>query len=72
MSNSDLSHVVVVVVEAEVPGDAGAGGHSPELVDDVPGNEVDVIVVKTEVGVAHAITSQLVQLGLFHPLATLQ
>ena len=54
-----------------MPGDGGAGCNSPELVYDVAGNEVNVVVTETEVRVADPVSPQLVQLGLLHPLPTL-
>ena len=54
-----------------MPGNAPAGSYCPELVYGVAGDEVDVVVAEAYLGVAYAVPSQLVQLGLFHPLATL-
>ena len=47
---------------------AADGGDGAELVDDVPRQEVDVVVRQPDAGVAHAVTSQLVQLGVLHPV----
>ena len=54
-----------------MPGDAGAGGDGAKLVDDVPRDEVDVVVAETQLGVADALATQLVQLGFLHPLPAL-
>ena len=55
-----------------MPGNAGRGSHSPELVDDIARNEVDVIVMETKVSVADAISAELVEFGLLHPLPALE
>lgn len=60
-----------VLLEADVPGQAADGGHGLELVDDVPGDEVDVVVAELRPDVADALSPQLVELGIIHPLDTL-
>lgn len=54
-----------------MPRDASNSRYSPELVDDVARQEVDVIVVERKVGVPDALSSQLVQLSFFNPNVTL-
>lgn len=61
----------VVLLETDVPGQAADGRHRLELVDDVPRDEVDVIVAELQADVADAFSPQLVQLGVVHPLDTL-
>ena len=55
-----------------MPGNTGTGCHCPELVDYVPGNEIDVVVMETEVGISDSISSELVQFGFLDPLSTLR
>ena len=43
----------------------------PELVDDVPRQEVDVVVAQWHLGVMDALASKLVQLALVQPLQAL-
>lgn len=62
----------VVLLEADVPGQAADCGHSLKLVDDVPRDEVDVVVAELDADVADAFPPQLVELGIVHPLDTLQ
>lgn len=61
----------VVLFEADVPGQAADSRHRLKLVDDVPRDEVDVIVAELQADVANAFSPQLVQLGVVHPLDTL-
>lgn len=42
-----------------------------ELVYDVTGDEVDVIIAKLHANVADAFSTQLVEFGIVHPLHTL-
>lgn len=46
---------------------AGGGRYRPELVDDVPGEEVDVVVAERDVRVANPLAEELVELGLVQP-----
>lgn len=62
----------MVLFEADVPGQAADRGHRLELVDDVPRDEVDVVVTQLDTDVADAFPPQLVELGIVHPLDTLQ
>lgn len=62
---------VLVLFEADVPGQATHGGNRFELVDDVPRDEVDVVVAELHPDVPDALSPQLVQLGVVHPLNTL-
>lgn len=62
----------VVLFEADVPGQAADSGHRLELVDDVPRDEVDVVVAELDAGVSDALPPQLVELGVVHPLDTLR
>lgn len=55
-----------------MPCDGGDGGGGLELVDDVAGDEVDVVVAEGYTGEAHALPPQLVQLGVLHPRHALQ
>lgn len=54
-----------------MPRQAADGGHGLELMDDVPGDEVDVVVAELRPDVADALSSQLVEFGVIHPLDTL-
>lgn len=55
-----------------MPGQTADSGHGLELVDHVAGDEVDVVVAQADAGVADALATQLVQLGVIHPLHTLR
>ena len=55
-----------------MPSNAGTGGDGTELVDDLSGDEVYVVVMETELGVAYAVTSELIEFSLFNPLTTLK
>lgn len=66
-----LALLAVVLLEPDVPGDGGDGGHRPELVDDVAGQEVDVIVVEVDARIADPVPTQLIQLRVLDPLHTL-
>ena len=55
-----------------MPGNAGTGGDGTELVDDLSGDEVYVVVMETELRVAYAVTSELIEFSLFDPLTTLK
>lgn len=61
----------VVLLEADVPGQAADGRHRLELVDDVPRDEVNVVVTELDADVANAFPPQLVELGVVHPLDAL-
>lgn len=61
----------MVLFEADVPGQAADGGHGLELVDDVPRDEVNVVVAELDADVADAFPPQLVELGIVHPLDAL-
>lgn len=61
----------VVLFEADVPGEAADGRHRLELVDDVPWDEVNVVVTELDADIANAFSPQLVELGIIHPLDTL-
>lgn len=61
----------VVLLEADVPGQAADRRHRLELVDDVPWDEVDVVVTELDMHIANAFPPQLVELGVVHPLDTL-
>lgn len=66
-----LTLLLVILLESNVPSDRGNSGHCSELVDDVTRQEVDVVVVEMDADVADAVTTQLIQLGVLHPLDTL-
>ena len=55
-----------------MPSNAGTGGDGAELVDDLSGDEVYVVVMETELRVAYAVTSELIEFSLFNPLTTLK
>ena len=55
-----------------MPSNAGTGGDGAELVDDLSGDEVYVVVMETELRVTYAITSELIEFSLFNPLTTLK
>ena len=40
--------------------------------DNVPRDEIDVVVLETKLGIANAISTELVKFGLFNPTARLQ
>lgn len=61
----------LVPFETDVPGQAADRRHRLELVDDIPWDEVNVVVTELDTDVADAFPSQLVQLGVVHPLDTL-
>lgn len=54
-----------------MPGQAADCGHRLKLVDDVPRDEVDVVVTELDTDVADALPPQLVELGIVYPLDTL-
>ncbi len=54
-----------------MPGNAGTSRDGAKLMDNVPGNEIYVIVVESEFGVADTFTTELVEFGFLHPLTTL-
>lgn len=62
----------MVLFQADVPGQAADCGHRLELVDDVPRDEVNVVVTELRTDVANPFPPQLIQLGIIHPLNTLQ
>lgn len=62
----------MVLLEADVPGQAADCRHRLELVDDVPRDEVNVVVTELDAHVANAFPPQLVELGVVHPLDALQ
>ena len=62
----------MVLLEPDVPGQAAHRRHRLELVDDVPGDEVNVVVTELDAGVADSLPPQLVELGVVHPLDTLR
>lgn len=62
----------MVLLEADVPGQAADCRHRLELVDDVPRDEVNVVVTELDAHVANALPPQLVELGVVHPLDALQ
>lgn len=55
-----------------MPCQAADRRHRLKLVDDVPGDEVDVIVAELDADVADPLPPQLVELGVVHPLNALQ
>lgn len=61
----------MVLFEADVPGQAADGRHGLELVDNVPRDEVNVIVAELDADIADAFPPQLVELGVVHPLDAL-
>lgn len=64
--------VLVVLLESDVPSQAANSRNRFELVDDAPGDEVDVVVVELDAGIADALSPQLVQLGVVDPLDALR
>lgn len=64
--------LLMVLSEADVPGQAADCRDSLELVNDVTGDEVNVVVTQLHADIADALPPQLVQLGIVHPLDTLQ
>lgn len=61
----------MVLLEADVPGQAADSRHCLELVDDIARYEVDVVVAQLYPTVADPFPAQLVQFGIVHPLDTL-
>jgi len=55
-----------------MPCDATDSRQSPELVNRITRNEVNVIVTQTDVGIANALATQLVQFGVINPSDALQ
>lgn len=66
-----LSFSLVVLPEADVPGQAADGRHRLELVDHVARYEVHVVVTQADAGVTDALPPQLVEFGVVHPLHAL-
>lgn len=64
--------VMVVLFEADVPGQAAHRRHSLKLVHHAARDVVDVVVIQLDASVSDALTPQLVQLGIIHPLDTLR
>lgn len=62
----------VVLFEADVPGQAADRRHRLKLVDDVPRDEVNVVVAELDADVTDALPPQLVELGVVYPLNTLR
>lgn len=62
----------VVLFEADVPGQAADRRHGLKLVDDIPRDEVDVVVAELDTDVADALPPQLVELGIVYPLDALR
>lgn len=54
-----------------MPRQAAHGRDGFELVYDVTGDEVDVVVAELQANVADAFPTQLVEFGIVHPLNTL-
>ena len=55
-----------------MPSDAGDSCHRLELMHDLAGDEVDVIVSQLDAGVADTLPVQLIQLGVLKPGHTLK
>lgn len=62
----------IILSQAEVPGYARHRRHRAELMDDVAGQEVDVVVAQLDAGIADAFAPQLVELGVLDPLHALR
>lgn len=62
----------MVLLQADVPGQAAHSRHGLKLVDHAARDVIDVIVVELDAGVSDALAPQLVQLGIIHPLYTLR
>lgn len=62
---------LMVQFQADVPRQAADGRHRLELVDHVTRDEIDVVVVEADAGVADALPTQLVEFGVVHPLNAL-
>lgn len=62
----------IVIFQSQVPSDARASADGAELMDNVAGNEIDVVVLETNLSVANAISTELVELGLLNPTARLK
>ena len=54
-----------------MPGYAAGCREGSELVDNVPGEEVDIIISQGDPGILHTIPVQLVQFRLFQPVEAL-
>lgn len=61
----------MVQFQAYVPRQAADGRHRLELVNHVTRDEIDVVVVEADAGVADALSPQLVEFGVVHPLHAL-
>lgn len=64
--------ILVILFEADVPGQAAHGRHRLKLVHHTAGDVVDVVVVQLDASVSDALPPQLVELGIIHPLDTLR
>lgn len=61
----------MVLFQADVPCQAADCGHRLKLMDDVPRDEINVVVAELDPDVADAFPPQLVEFGIIHPLHTL-
>ena len=55
-----------------MPSYTGAGTYCSKLVNDVTRDKVDIIISKSDGGVFHAFSSQLVKFCIIHPTYTLK
>lgn len=53
-------HLWIIFLVSEMPGNAGASCNCSELVYDVSRYEIDIVISKTNGGVFHTFSSQLV------------
>lgn len=62
----------IILIETNVPSDAGHGGNRTELMDDVAWKKVNIIIIEWYFGVANSFTMQLIEFSIFNPLNALR
>lgn len=62
----------MILFQAHVPGEAAHGRHALELVNYVARDKVDVVIVELDSSVADALSPQLIEFSIIHPLHTLE
>ena len=58
---------LVVLFQTQMPCNAGAGTDGAKLMDDIARDEIYVVVPETELGIANAVSAELVQFSLLDP-----
>ena len=57
----------MVLFQSQMPCNAGTGTDGAKLMDDIARDEINVVVPETELGVANAVSAELVQFSLLNP-----